>query len=164
MRWLDLLRVDKYEVPHRSGVIACLVAYIALCVAAIPLEYHGEDGTPSLSCTLFPFMPSCWSVPDPPPPEPVYQATRLVFCPNCKVKDEGPKKCILEVLSTDQKVFYFEDGLWPDTGCPSFGACFVDPVPIAGTDSTGKLVTVYMRCSKFVLIPKSKISNPLLRF
>jgi hypothetical protein len=88
------LRIDKWPRPERSGMLAVLIAYALLELIVQPILYRGDEGKPSLLCTMAPFVPECWQphpqVREPEPPR--YHVTKLVYCPSCKVrerKDDG---------------------------------------------------------------------------
>jgi len=81
---LDWRRLPR---PERSGLLAVLIAYVALCSYAEHYAYYGDDGTFSVSCILFP-----WNCPKPlevvkaEPEHPPMRVTPLVYCPACPVR------------------------------------------------------------------------------
>jgi hypothetical protein len=100
---MSLLRVDQYERPHRSGVIAIISVYAALYLCAIPFRYQGEHGAPSLACTIAPFLPACMEQDEIAQEEQKkFEVTKLVYCPKCPVRPK-PKEpaCIWRILHAD---------------------------------------------------------------
>lgn len=90
MSWLDFLRIDKWQRPERSGALAICAVYMVLCFAAIPFEYKGDDGLPSLSCTMMPFLPHCLEQEkhEEAKKYDVIPIAHLIYCPKCKVRKQ----------------------------------------------------------------------------
>jgi hypothetical protein len=146
-----ILDIRKLERPHRSGVIAVLIAYSLAAawnmhVAAL---FPGEGSLLSaLLCEGIPFVCMSFERPQKYEPPKEYEVTKLVYCPTCPVRKKEHHEGHLDTMHKGIVEHHYDTACSKDLGFLPTNVWYPVDSSYFMYNDKGKLVTyISMGCN-----------------